>query len=87
MVADKLKRQWFGGVYFGIETNCIRQLERKLAQIFSEGWLRFSQKAGSDFLRRLAQIFSEGWLRFSLKAGSDFLRRLTTTNPDILTTK
>jgi len=45
LVADKLKRQWFGGFTLVFETNCIRQLEKKLAQIFSEGWLRFSQKA------------------------------------------
>jgi len=30
LVADKLKRQWVQRVYFG---NCIRQLERTLAQI------------------------------------------------------
>jgi len=45
VVADKLKRQWFGGFTLVFETNCIRQLERN--------WLKFSQKAGSDFLRRL----------------------------------
>jgi len=34
LVADKLKRQWVRGGYFG---NSLRQLERKLAQIILEG--------------------------------------------------
>jgi len=33
LVADNLKRQCFRVVYFGIKTNCIQQLKRKLVQI------------------------------------------------------
>jgi len=32
VVADKLKRQWFWVFTLGLETNCIKELERKLVQ-------------------------------------------------------
>jgi len=32
LVTDNLKRQWFWVVTLGLETNCIKQLERKLVQ-------------------------------------------------------
>jgi len=40
LVADNLKRQWFWVVYFGLETNCIKQLERKLVQIILQELLQ-----------------------------------------------